>query len=576
MDDHLTFPYGPAPRTPTSLALGQGEEDRKLKKRASSFFVDTEEVEVETGPAEEETGPEAESAEFVDGMDIEELIDLLLVKSTPTTTKNTAKPRRAMFLSCPRMSDILEVEDELEFDLEFELADGDGMVLTPRSTNRTCSPGPLTPTPGRSTPTPDQRCSTPTPFLAQKVAESSALALAKLPVAPVTPPRPTRPAPPAPTAPAQPASTHSAPPAPTCSVPPTPTLPNPPAPALPTAPAPTRPVPPAPTQSALPLPSRPQISTQSSAPSMSTQPSPVPTTPRSRRASADTSSTAEWHSSVASSRVLEDVFANMLITEHGIHLAAHQQLELFMEEVFGAGNSSKTRSIHIKLANGNGGDQCTTPSSDYESDRASIDSGYASLNMENVKEETSAKRKTFGSLKGRGKLGRTDSSPSSTTSTSSDGDSDSQDASGLSAKAADRLGITYSALGHATATSKPQTATCGPGQSLGVIVWPDTFIPMTGTELEMHTCRHMHSLLGAKAAIVDFLVKAFPSHSGEAESDPDPNSDTRSIRSVATMMSTATAFTAPPPPPQSLVSLQELEDALWDYEWYVFSPPTSL
>ncbi|KAE9409188.1 hypothetical protein BT96DRAFT_970148 [Gymnopus androsaceus JB14] len=119
----------------------------------------------------------------------------------------------------------------------------------------------------------------------------------------------------------------------------------------------------------------------------------------------------------------------------------------------------------------------------------------------------------------------------------------------LSAKAAGRLGITYTALAAATksaqtppdSSSSPvtsvhsnrssgsvtsvsrlsdevgrnsyetQTSLEGDGlvpiqQSPGLVLLPSTFIPIPPAELEMHACKHMHTLLSCKPALYDWLL----------------------------------------------------------------------
>lgn len=81
----------------------------------------------------------------------------------------------------------------------------------------------------------------------------------------------------------------------------------------------------------------------------------------------------------------------------------------------------------------------------------------------------------------------------------------------LSAKAAGRLGISYTALAAATASStrrrpmhaKPRHST----QSPGLLVWPSTYIPVDPVELEFHGNKHMHTLLGCKAALSEHVAK---------------------------------------------------------------------
>lgn len=43
-------------------------------------------------------------------------------------------------------------------------------------------------------------------------------------------------------------------------------------------------------------------------------------------------------------------------------------------------------------------------------------------------------------------------------------------------------------------------------QSLGLIVWPSTFIPMNPMELEMHACKHMHTLLSCRSGLLNFVA----------------------------------------------------------------------
>jgi hypothetical protein len=71
----------------------------------------------------------------------------------------------------------------------------------------------------------------------------------------------------------------------------------------------------------------------------------------------------------------------------------------------------------------------------------------------------------------------------------------------------------------------------GVAQSPGLILWPSTFIPVEPLELEMHACKHMHALLGCKAALSDFI---------------------QDIKG---------------PDGQAHISQDELNDLTWEYEW---------
>ncbi len=69
------------------------------------------------------------------------------------------------------------------------------------------------------------------------------------------------------------------------------------------------------------------------------------------------------------------------------------------------------------------------------------------------------------------------------------------------------------------------------GQPGGLILWPRTFLPFSPADLEMHCCMNMHTLLGCKAALADW-IEGFVDEAGER-----------------------------------VVSRAEFEDAIWSYEW---------
>jgi len=118
----------------------------------------------------------------------------------------------------------------------------------------------------------------------------------------------------------------------------------------------------------------------------------------------------------------------------------------------------------------------------------------------------------------------------------------------LSWKAANRLGISWTALTAATAASRrplsssstlvpTAPSTPGPCQSPGLIVWPSKFIQLSPSELEMHACKHIHTLLGCRPALSAY-VETF------LDADESP-----------------------------LQTAEDFDQAIWDYEWYIFSLP---
>lgn len=105
----------------------------------------------------------------------------------------------------------------------------------------------------------------------------------------------------------------------------------------------------------------------------------------------------------------------------------------------------------------------------------------------------------------------------------------------LSAKAAGRLGISYSDLAAAASDSSliPPLPIGNTFQPSGLLLWPKTYIPLSPDELEMHCSKHMQSLLGCRHGLIEFMT-AHRDEQGERIASDD-----------------------------------EISDCLWDYEWCV-------
>ena len=110
-----------------------------------------------------------------------------------------------------------------------------------------------------------------------------------------------------------------------------------------------------------------------------------------------------------------------------------------------------------------------------------------------------------------------------------------------STKAGSGLGNSHSTLSAATATPARDrrsfssfSSTCSTtSQSPGLLLWPATFLPLSPLELEMHACKHVHTLLGCKPALAEFIDTYVDEHGTRSVSD------------------------------------EEFDQAIWDYEWYV-------
>ena len=112
----------------------------------------------------------------------------------------------------------------------------------------------------------------------------------------------------------------------------------------------------------------------------------------------------------------------------------------------------------------------------------------------------------------------------------------------LRTKAGSHPNLPHPTVNTTTATSRnlrPQSASSSSSsssatsQSPGLLLWPATFLPLSPSELEMHACKHVHTLLGCKPALAEFIETHVDEHKAR------------------------------------LVSDEEFRQAIWDYEWYV-------
>ena len=281
-----------------------------------------------------------------------------------------------------------------------------------------------------------------------------------------------------------------------------------------------------------------------------------------------------WHTQAAASRELESIFEIMLKQRYKIFPRPSDFILNRMQCVFGKNAAGKTRSYHIKLApldsadsgsgqgkadkeetKSNGGntkkkawmsvDREKAPKKEKKEKKASsiskADTSTGSSSSGSSSERSSLENSiavpTTTSMKVAGRLGITFGSSKETPSTPpSTLQPDKTQAPCLSAKAAGRLGISYSDLGAAIVASthqKSNASSSSPLQPPGLLVWPSTFIPLTPIELEMHANKYVHTLLGCKPALAEFIAQ-FADEDGTRFVDDD-----------------------------------EFHDIMWKYEWYV-------
>lgn len=177
-----------------------------------------------------------------------------------------------------------------------------------------------------------------------------------------------------------------------------------------------------------------------------------------------------WSEQVSACADLEAMFQRMLIQKYGIHPRPSEFLPDVLKQVFGKPNAGKLKSMHLKVAH----PDPISPSSPDNDENSPTGKGskknWMSLEWD--------KKKQFSTVP-----------------------------EGISAKAAGRLGINYSTLAAATAAATANRAPLISSQTTsGLLLWPSTFIPLPQAELEMHVSKHMHTLLGCKPALRDYLT----------------------------------------------------------------------
>lgn len=195
---------------------------------------------------------------------------------------------------------------------------------------------------------------------------------------------------------------------------------------------------------------------------------------------------ADWNREAENSKNLEQVFENMLAQKFNILFRPRKKIEDTLQDVFGRYNSDRINDFRLFLA----------PPADKESDKASVESSESSSSasagsIRRAKRDfvhwvTAVERDRKDKKDKDRKKGDRSSGESVASFT--------QVPENISAKAAGRLGINPSSPRHSAH-----------GQSPGIIVNMQTFIPLSPLELEMHACKHIHTLLSSKAAIHEYL-----------------------------------------------------------------------
>ncbi|KAH7906477.1 hypothetical protein BJ138DRAFT_1016153 [Hygrophoropsis aurantiaca] len=219
---------------------------------------------------------------------------------------------------------------------------------------------------------------------------------------------------------------------------------------------------------------------------------------------------SDWESSSARSKELETIFEQMLHRKFGIHPRPREVIEHVLDEVFGRYHSNKLSSMHLALAPAT---KDTDKATENGGKRKELKQWITTIEWD--KKDKKDKDKKHKDKKDKDKKDK-DKDKKAKEKDKGDKDKLTGEYSGatsqipptISAKAAGRLGITPSATSDSPA--RPPAV-----QSPGLILWPYTFIPIPPLELEMHACKNLHSLLGCKAALYEYLQDFKDSASNE-------------------------------------------------------------
>ncbi len=236
---------------------------------------------------------------------------------------------------------------------------------------------------------------------------------------------------------------------------------------------------------------------------------------------------SSWRARMGNAKDLESMFERMLADQYALHPRPGQFLQQLLTQHFGRENCQR-RSVHLKLAppglsthgvafpqaiGDSGGDedeewqtQATTPAA--------------------TPAPAAPKRKWMQKIKDRRESSETEQRSSTETCSSSD----SILPPNTAAKAIRRLGYgepgpnqrprpprLRSTSSSASSRSSLEHST----QPSGLILWPRTFLPMSAAELEMHASKHIHTLIGCKNALAEYVTGFRDEHGKPYVSDTE-------------------------------------------------------
>lgn len=182
---------------------------------------------------------------------------------------------------------------------------------------------------------------------------------------------------------------------------------------------------------------------------------------RSRRPLPDPPSTA-WDTKASTAQGLEDIFEKMLSDRYGVHPRPAEFLLDILRHVFGPHHASLMRDFHVKLAPTelHADSPVTAKAASFKTDKIA---DYSSL---------------------------------------------------VAAAEAAALSRAHSVRSPGSRPSNDPLEECP-----GIVLWPSTFIPIPQPELDWHALKHVHTLLGCKSALADYVEEY--DHDGARVVDED-------------------------------------------------------
>ncbi|RPD57131.1 hypothetical protein L227DRAFT_587758 [Lentinus tigrinus ALCF2SS1-6] len=269
--------------------------------------------------------------------------------------------------------------------------------------------------------------------------------------------------------------------------------------------------------------------------------------PKGSKGHARKPSDVEFSTNATISRHVETIFENMLVNKYGISPHPHQFLEQVLRDVFGSECARQTQQLELAVPSREVTESCEAQGLGLGG--VSMNTGSTISHGHSKRSSEDKKRSEWMSIDWDKKEKRSRPSspvpiaislPSSSPTSTYSGRSSLDSVRSMDLKLDPQLlSLTPKARqllfgeGENVHGGKTQSwRATGPYQPPGLVLLPSTLIPFPPLDLEMHTCKHMNTLLACKYALSKYIA-------GQKCEDGQP-----------------------------LLSEREVDDYLWDYECF--------